>query len=66
MPIVKIDLLKGRTIEQKRKMAKEITKIISTVGNTDENNVKIIFNDMEFENYSDGGKLMKDKLDEQK
>lgn len=66
MPVVRIDLLKGRTIEQKREMAKEITDSISRIAKTDAANVKIIFSDMEFDNYASGGKLTKDIIDEQK
>lgn len=66
MPIVKIDLIKGRSEEQKRQMAKEITETISSVGKTPKENVKIIFNDMEPLNYSQGGKLTKDIINEKK
>lgn len=66
MPIVKIELLKGRTVEQKRTMAKEITETISNVAKTPKENIKIIFHDMELVDYSSGGKLQKDIIDEQK
>lgn len=66
MPIIRIDLLKGRSVEQKQQMAKEITKTVSKIAKTKEENIKIIFSDMEFENYASGGKLAKESNNEQK
>lgn len=66
MPIIRIDLLKGRSIEQKRAMAQEITQSVARIAKTDKKNIKIVFSDMEFEDYSDGGVLKKDEINEQK
>ena len=52
MPIIQVEMLKGRTIEQKREMAKEVTEAVSRTA---------IIREMEFENFSEGGVLRCDK-----
>lgn len=61
MPIVHVEMLKGRTLEQKREMAKEMTEAISRNANCPKEAVKIIISEMEFENYSEAGVLRIDK-----
>jgi len=60
MPIVNIDFLEGRTLEQKKEMAKRITEIISEVAEVAPEVVWIKFNEMKKENFSTGGKLKSD------
>ena len=57
MPIVTIDLLEGRSLEQKREMAKRITDIISEIAEVKPELVWIKFNEMKKENFATGGKL---------
>lgn len=59
MPIVNIDWLEGRTVEQKRKIAAEITEsIVGTTGCPPEA-VTIIFTDHPGHDIAKAGKLMK-------
>jgi 4-oxalocrotonate tautomerase len=60
MPIVTIELIEGRTVDQKREMAKKITDVIKEVAKVKEDAVEIIFHDMKKENYSKAGKLALD------
>lgn len=60
MPIVTIDLIEGRTVDQKREMAKQITETIKNVTRIPEDLVEVIFRDIKKENYSKGGKLFID------
>ena len=60
MPVVTIELIEGRTINQKREMAKKITDVIKEVAKVKEDAVEIIFHDMKKENYSKAGKLALD------
>ena len=57
MPIVTIELIEGRTVDQKREMAKKITDVIKEVVKVKEEAVEIIFHDMKKENYAKAGKL---------
>ncbi len=55
MPIVTIELIEGRSVEQKREMAKKITEAIVEITKIPQDAVEIIFHDMKKENYSKGG-----------
>lgn len=61
MPILQVDLLKGRTIEQKRAMAEKVTQVLVETVNCKAEDVKIIIREMEREHYAGGGVLMSDK-----
>ena len=60
MPIVTIELIEGRTVDQKREMAKKITDVIKEVAKVKEDAVEIIFHDMRKENFAKSGKLAMD------
>ncbi|MDX9916921.1 MAG: 4-oxalocrotonate tautomerase [Gudongella sp.] len=57
MPIIQVELLKGRTVEQKRAMAKKVTEALVETVNCPPEAVKIIIREMEFENFSQAGVL---------
>lgn len=61
MPIVQIDFLKGRTLEQKRALAKKVTEAIVETANCPAEAVKIIIREMPPEHLSEGGVLRCDK-----
>ncbi len=57
MPIIQVEMLKGRTLEQKRALAEKVTQAVVETANCPKEAVKIIIREMEFENYSQGGVL---------
>jgi 4-oxalocrotonate tautomerase len=61
MPHVQVTLLKGRTSEQKRKMAERITDAIAEEAGTNREGIVITFIDVERDSYARGGVLMADK-----
>lgn len=61
MPRVTIQLVEGRTTEQKRRMAEEITKSIMDICNVPNTAVTIYFDDMPKDSYSKGGVLVCDE-----
>jgi 4-oxalocrotonate tautomerase len=61
MPHVQITLLKGRTTEQKRKIAARITDVLVEEASTDRDAIVITFLDVEKDSYARGGVLMLDK-----
>ena len=61
MPILQVELLKGRTTEQKRDMAEKVTQALVETVNCKQEDVKIIIREMEREDYATGGVLMADK-----
>ncbi len=61
MPIVQIELLEGRTVEQKRTLVEKVTQaIIDSLGASPES-ISIILRDMPKENYAKAGQLAIDK-----
>lgn len=60
MPFVQIEMLEGRTVEQKRALAEKLTEVISEVLNCPPTAVSIIMRDMPKTNYASGGKLRAD------
>lgn len=61
MPHIQITMLKGRTIEQKRKIVQRITDAIAEEGKTAKEGVIITILEVEREDYAHGGTLMADK-----
>ncbi|BAU24029.1 4-oxalocrotonate tautomerase [Caldimicrobium thiodismutans] len=57
MPIVKIELFSGRSIEIKKKIAQEITDILVKNLNIPSEAVIIIFDDIEKHNFAQAGRL---------
>ena len=61
MPIIQVEMLKGRKKEKKREMVKEVTEAVSRTANCPKEAVKIIIREMDFENFSEAGVLRSDK-----
>lgn len=59
MPVVIIEMWEGRTVEQKRELAKGITDSFAKIG-TDPKAVHIIMKDNAKQNWATGGKLASD------
>ncbi|MGI6344502.1 MAG: 4-oxalocrotonate tautomerase [Bacillota bacterium] len=60
MPIVQIELLEGRTTEQKRALAEKVTQAIVESVNCPPSAVSIIIRDMPRTNYARAGVLASD------
>lgn len=57
MPTYHIEMLEGRTIEQKKKLAQAITRISVEILGGQPDSVDILITDVKPENWSTGGKL---------
>lgn len=60
MPIVKVELLEGRTEDQKRKIAEGICKALVEEGGAKKEAVTITFHDLTTGDIAKGDKLLKD------
>ena len=60
MPILQVELLKGRTMEQKREMVRKVTDAITETLNCPKEVVSIIIREMELENFAKAGVLKAD------
>ena len=61
MPVVQITMLQGRTVEQKRKIAKRITDALVEEAGARREGIVVAFNEVSKESYASGGELMIDK-----
>ena len=57
MPILKVEILKGRSVEQKREMVRRVTDVIIDTLNCPKEAVRIIIREMEPENFAKAGIL---------
>lgn len=57
MPIVRIELWKGRTPEQKKELSKAITEEMVRIMNMRTESIQVIFYEIEKENWALGGTI---------
>lgn len=61
MPIVRIELWEGRTLEQKRTLAAQITRTVARIAGCDPSVVQVIFQECSVDNWAEGGALEIDR-----
>lgn len=57
MPTYHVEMLEGRTVAQKKKLAEEITRVTVEVLGGSPESVDILITDVKRENWATGGKL---------
>lgn len=57
MPTYHVEMMEGRTIEQKKKLVAEITRVSVDILGGEASSVDIIITDIKRENWATGGKL---------
>ena len=57
MPTYHVEMMEGRTIEQKKKLVAEITRVSVEILGGEAGSVDIIITDIKRENWATGGKL---------
>jgi len=60
MPIVTVQMFEGRTVEQKRALAKAITDAVVEHAKTTAEGTTVVFVEMPRENWATAGKLASD------
>ena len=61
MPVVTIQLLAGRTKDQKSEIAKAITDALVNIGGAPPQGVHVIFDDVEKDHWANAGTLIADR-----
>ncbi len=61
MPTLRVELFEGRSADQKRALAKELTEACVRVLGSNPDSVDVIFQDVKKENWASGGVLWSDK-----
>ena len=64
MPIIRVDMLKGRTQEQKKELVKELTFAFNKTCGSNHVGIDVIITEIDKENWSIGGTLFSDKKEE--
>ena len=57
MPTYHVEMLEGRTLEQKKKLVEAITRVSVEVLGGQRDSVDVLITDIKRENWSTGGKL---------
>ncbi len=60
MPVITVQMLHGRTVEQKRALAKELTEAMVRVIGTKPEAINVVIQELPRENWATAGKLMSD------
>lgn len=63
MPVVRVSIYEGRSVEQKRKIAEAITEALVTIGGSTREAVNVMFDNFERENWVIGGAAEYQKTD---
>lgn len=63
MPTYHVEMMEGRTIEQKKKLVAEITRVSVDILGGVADSVDVIITDIKRENWSTGGKLWSEPRD---
>jgi 4-oxalocrotonate tautomerase len=61
MPVIQITLLKGRTPEQKRKVAARVTDALVEEAGANRAGITVTFVEVTKDDYASGGRLLSDK-----
>jgi 4-oxalocrotonate tautomerase len=61
MPLIQVTMLKGRTVEQKRKVAERLTQVMVEEAKAAREAVVITFIEITREDYASAGVLLADK-----
>jgi 4-oxalocrotonate tautomerase len=61
MPVLRVSMYKGRTLEQKRELAEALTEVMVRVAKTTAQGTTIIFEEVDKENWASSGKLASEK-----
>ena len=57
MPIIRVEMWSGRSKEQKAELAEVLTDAMVRIGNTSADHTIVIFQDIDKDNWAEGGKL---------
>lgn len=61
MPIIRVEMWQGRTLEQKRELVEVLTRETARIVGTDPDSIYIVIEDVKKENWGAGGRLCSDK-----
>jgi 4-oxalocrotonate tautomerase len=63
MPIIRIEMMEGRSRETKQRLAREMTKLLAEIIDCDPAVVRVLIDDYGFDDWAVGGELESDRRD---
>ncbi len=61
MPIIRVELLAGRTVDQKRELVEVLTRETARIAKSSPSSIFVVIEDVAKENWGAGGELLSDK-----
>jgi 4-oxalocrotonate tautomerase len=61
MPIIRVEMFKGRSLDQKRAMAKELTETFIRIAGGKPEGITVIFTDIDKQDWAVAGGLVADR-----
>ena len=61
MPILRVEMWEGRSVEQKRRLVRELTDVFASVVDCDPSSVRIVITDVAKDNWAIDGELQIDR-----
>jgi 4-oxalocrotonate tautomerase len=61
MPVVRVSMYDGRSLDQKRELVKGITEVVSKVTGVKPEGIHVVIDEIKRENWSIGGLLWPDR-----
>jgi len=61
MPIIRLEMLAGRTVAQKRELVEVLTRETARIAKSSPASIFVVIEDVAKENWGAGGELMSDK-----
>lgn len=61
MPIIRVEMLEGRSIEKKRELVTTLTRETARIAGCSEDSIYVVIEDVKKENWGVAGQLLSDK-----
>lgn len=61
MPIIRVEILAGRSVEKKRELVETLSKETARIIGCPENSIYVVIEDVAKQNWGVGGELLADK-----
>ena len=61
MPIIRVEILEGRSVEKKRELVETLSKETARVIGCPESSIYVVIEDVSKQNWGVGGELLSDK-----
>lgn len=61
MPIIRVEMLEGRSVEKKRELVATLTRETARIAGCSEDSIYVVIEDVKKENWGVSGQLLSDK-----